>query len=314
LRIYLQDENGVVNKPASLEGVRRSDFKLLWVDIDDPGNYEPVIKGADFQVDLPTFDNTGEADTRTRLQQRADDLLITWSFPGGFNEQDQGLETSLLLVVLGDKVMVTIHPGLEEIAQVGNDFDKGDYEHPLYSILDTVALADLNLSTGLTGDIDRYLDSIMDGGSKATKKGKKTQYDIYEIKRLKRKNVEVRTLVTSHREVLLRLTRRGMRFISADLARDLMDVVEQFWRIDTEVQNNSDLITASLDIQLNVTMKRLTTIATIFMPLTFLVGLYGMNFRHMPELTWRFGYLFAWITIIVMALAMAVIAKKKGWF
>lgn len=197
---------------------------------------------------------------------------------------------------------------------MGNDFDKGDYEHPLYSILDTIALADLNLSTELTCDIDRYLDSIMDGGSKATGKSKKTPYDIYEIKRLKRQNVEVRNLVTSHRDVLLRLTRRGMRFISADLARDLMDVVEQFWRIDTEVQNNSDLITASLDIQLNVTMKRLTTIATIFMPLTFLVGLYGMNFRHMPELTWRFGYLFAWITIIVIAIAMVIIAKKKGWF
>lgn len=314
MRIYLQDESGVVSKPASLEGVRSSDFKLLWVDIDDPRDYESVIKAADFEVDLPAFDSTSEAGTRTRLQQRADDLLITWSFACGFNEQDQGLETSLILIVLGDKFMVTIHPGLEEIAQVGNDFDKGDYEHPLYSILDTISLADLNLSTGLTSDIDRYLDSIMDGGSKATEKSKKTQYDIYEIKRLKRQNVEIRNLVTSHREVLLRLTRRGMRFISADLARDLMDVVEQFWRIDTEVQNNSDLITASLDIQLNVTMKRLTTIATIFMPLTFLVGLYGMNFRHMPELTWRFGYLFAWITIIVIAIAMVIIAKKKGWF
>ena len=104
------------------------------------------------------------------------------------------------------------------------------------------------------------------------------------------------------------------RFVSPDLARDLMDVVEQFWRIDDEVQNNSDLITASLDIQLNVTMKRLTTIATIFMPLTFLVGLYGINFRNMPELTWRFGYLFAWTTIIVVAVAMTIIAKKKGWF
>jgi len=80
------------------------------------------------------------------------------------------------------------------------------------------------------------------------------------------------------------------------------------------VQNNSDLITASLDIQLNVTMKRLTTIATIFLPLTFLVGLYGMNFKSMPELTWRFGYLFIWIAMLVVAMAMAIIAKKKGWF
>jgi magnesium transporter len=173
---------------------------------------------------------------------------------------------------------------------------------------------DLELSTEVTREIDSYLDNVMDGGRKTVDRGKKERYDVDEIKRLKRRNVEIRKLVAAHRNVLLRLTRRGARFVSEDLARDLMDVVEQFWRIDDEVQNNSDLITAALDIQLNVTMKRLTTIATIFMPLTFLVGLYGMNFRNMPELTWRFGYLFAWTTIIVVAGAMIIIARKKGWF
>ena len=71
---------------------------------------------------------------------------------------------------------------------------------------------------------------------------------------------------------------------------------------------------AGFDEQTHVTMKRLTTIATIFMPLTFLVGLYGMNFKYVPELTWRFGYLFAWTTIVVIAGAMVVTAKRKGWF
>ena len=66
--------------------------------------------------------------------------------------------------------------------------------------------------------------------------------------------------------------------------------------------------------RLNVTMKRLTTIATIFTPLTFLVGLYGMNFRHMPELGWRYGYLMAWIVLLVITIAMIIIARVKDWF
>jgi magnesium transporter len=50
------------------------------------------------------------------------------------------------------------------------------------------------------------------------------------------------------------------------------------------------------------------------MPLTFLVGLYGMNFRHMPELNWQYGYLVVWIVLLIIAVVMIVIAKVKDWF
>ena len=287
---------------------------MLWVDIDEPGEVPAQLTGGDFRIDLPDFASFKEGIDNPRIQQRPNDLLVVWSVPHRFEEESGGPESSLVLMVFGGKWLVTMHSGLSEMEQVRDDFKAGNYENPLYSILDATALADLQLSIEVTRDIDSYLDRIMDGGRKAGTRAQKGRHDVDEIKRLKLKNVEVRKLVAAHRNVLLRLTRRGAMFVSEDLARDLMDVVEQFWRIDDEVQNSSDLITASLDIQLNVTMKRLTTMATIFMPLTFLVGLYGMNFRNMPELTWKFGYLFAWTTIIVVAVAMTVIARKKGWF
>jgi magnesium transporter len=314
LRIYLQDASGALSEPVSLEGIKLAGNKLLWVDIDDPGDSAVPLKGQDFQLDLPDFEGLEETADNPRIQQRPDDLLIFWSFPLRFDQQTDKLFTTPVMIVFGENYLVTIHDNLEEMGQIRDDFTRGDNENPLYSILVATALEDLNLSTEVAKDIDKYLDSIMDAGRKTGDRKQKGQYDINEIKRLKRRNVEIRKLVAAHRNVLLRLTRRGMRFVSADLARDLMDVVEQYWRIDDDVQNNSDLITASLDIQLNVTMKRLTTIATIFMPLTFLVGLYGMNFRHMPELTWRYGYLFAWLVILVIAVGMIIYARRKGWF
>jgi magnesium transporter len=313
LRIYLQDDKGKDSEPPSLDDASLAGSNLLWVDIDDPAHAPGQLKGRDFQVDLPEFESF-EGAANPRIQQRQDDLLIIWSYPGEFDEQNQRLVTSSILIVFGGNWLVTMHRGLGEMEQIRDDFKRGDFENPLYSILDATAMADLDLSTEVTRDIDKYLDSIMGVGRKTGSRKQREQYDVNEIKRLKRRNVEVRKLVTAHRNVLLRLTRRGTRFVSADLARDLMDVVEQYWRIDDDVQNNSDLITASLDIQLNVTMKRLTTIATIFMPLTFLVGLYGMNFRHMPELTWKYGYLFAWIAMLVIAVAMIIYARRKGWF
>jgi magnesium transporter len=314
LHIYLQAADNTVSEPASLESISMSDCACLWIDIEEPGDAPVQLAGQDFRVDLPDLESFRKGSDIPRIQQRPNDILIVWSFPHRFSEESDKLDKSPILIIFADKLLVTVHPHLEEMAQIGDDFKGGDYENPLYSIMDATALADLELSIEVTRDIDDYLDNIMDGGRKAAGRKKKDRGDIDQIKRLKRRNVEIRKLVAAHRNVLLRLTRRGARFVSEDLARDLMDIVEQVWRIDDEVQNNSDLITASLDIQLNVTMKRLTTIATIFMPLTFVVGLYGMNFRNMPELTWRFGYLFAWTTIIVVAVAMTIIARKKGWF
>jgi len=85
-----------------------------------------------------------------------------------------------------------------------------------------------------------------------------------------------------------------MPFIPEELSVYILDVYDLLTRAATEVDSNADLITASMDIdlnmisnRLNVVMKKLTIVATIFLPLTFIVGVYGMNFKNMPELGWR---------------------------
>jgi magnesium transporter len=65
---------------------------------------------------------------------------------------------------------------------------------------------------------------------------------------------------------------------------------------------------------MNEVMKVLTIIATIFIPLTFLAGIYGMNFKYMPELEWKYAYLFFWIVVLVALIAMVAWFKRKKWF
>jgi len=60
-------------------------------------------------------------------------------------------------------------------------------------------------------------------------------------------------------------------------------------------------------------MKVLTIIATLFMPLTFLAGVYGMNFEYMPELKWRYGYFLVWAVMIAAALGMLAVFRRKKW-
>lgn len=75
-----------------------------------------------------------------------------------------------------------------------------------------------------------------------------------------------------------------------------------------------DLYISNNDLRMNDIMKRLTVVSTIFIPLTFLVGVWGMNFKSMPELEWQHGYLIAWIIMIITAILGYLFFKKKKWY
>ena len=74
-----------------------------------------------------------------------------------------------------------------------------------------------------------------------------------------------------------------------------------------------DLYISNNDLRMNAIMKRLTIVSTLFIPLTFLVGVWGMNFKFMPELDWRYGYLFAWGIMVVTAVIITLYFRGKKW-
>jgi magnesium transporter len=71
---------------------------------------------------------------------------------------------------------------------------------------------------------------------------------------------------------------------------------------------------SSVSNRMNEVMRVLTVIATVFIPLTFIVGIYGMNFTHMPELAWRWGYVAVWVVMVGTVLGLLVFFRRKGWF
>jgi magnesium transporter len=80
------------------------------------------------------------------------------------------------------------------------------------------------------------------------------------------------------------------------------------------IASSQEMYVSSMSMRMNEVMKALTVVATIFLPLSWVAGVYGMNFRYMPEIEWRFGYAFAWALFILIALGMLVYFKRKGWF
>jgi magnesium transporter len=90
----------------------------------------------------------------------------------------------------------------------------------------------------------------------------------------------------------------------------ILDLVESFREMAVSLM---EVHLSSISNRLNEVMRVLTVISTLFIPLTFVVGVYGMNFDYMPELRWRWSYPVLWILMIALAVAMFVVFRRRGW-
>ena len=123
------------------------------------------------------------------------------------------------------------------------------------------------------------------------------------------------------REVMSGLAKSDSNLIKGDFLIYVRDVYDHVIQAVDTIETFRDMLSAMLDIYLssvsnkmNEVMKVLTVIATIFIPMTFLAGVYGMNFKYMPELQWKYAYLFFWIVVLVVLIAMVVWFRRKRWF
>ena len=140
------------------------------------------------------------------------------------------------------------------------------------------------------------------------------------IQHLKRELLFMRKSVWPLREVLSALQRDESDLFADSTRPYLRDVYDHTIQIIDTVETFRDMVAGQMDIYLssisnrmNEVMKVLTIIATIFIPLTFIAGIYGMNFAHMPELQWRFGYFAALGVMLCVAVGMLVYFKRKKW-
>ncbi len=144
---------------------------------------------------------------------------------------------------------------------------------------------------------------------------------LHQIHTLKREMIELRRSVWPLRELISGLQRSESPLLAETTSVYLRDVYDHTIQIIDAIESFRDMVSGMLDIYLsslsnrmNAVMKVLTIIATLFIPLTFVVGIYGMNFEHMPELKWRYGYAAVWCVMLLMAIGMLIYFRKKKWF
>jgi magnesium transporter len=184
-----------------------------------------------------------------------------------------------------------------------------------HAILDNAVDRYLPIVDQLDDDIQKLeMEALLRAG---TTKGPPVLRKILKYRRLLQ---DLRRMSIHQREILLRLSRGEFDEIPRDVVPFFRDVYDHFVRINDLLEGFRDAISSALEAYLSVqnnrmgeVMKTLTLMSTVMLPLTFVVGLYGMNFRHMPELSWLYGYPFALGLMAVIAGSILYWFRRRGW-
>jgi magnesium transporter len=143
---------------------------------------------------------------------------------------------------------------------------------------------------------------------------------LLRIQRVKRELLFLKKNIFPLREALMSLIKTDSGLIKDDNQKYFMDVHDHIMQISDSIESsrelNSSLKDAYMSIisnKMNQVMKTLTIIATIFIPLTFVAGIYGMNFEYMPELSWKYGYFAVWGVMAGISVIMLMVFKKRKW-
>jgi magnesium transporter len=204
-----------------------------------------------------------------------------------------------------DFVRERIRHGQGRIRRKGSDY-------LAYTLIDMVVDHYFKILEDLGEQIETLQDEVIENPEPSS---------LAVIQNLKKENLFLRKSIWPVREIVNALTRGESELIHEDTVIFLRDVYDHTIQIIDTIETYRDMISGTLDIYLsnvsnrmNEVMKVLTIIATIFIPMTFIAGIYGMNFKYMPELEWLWSYPVLWLVFVAMFLIMVVWFKRKRWF
>ena len=299
---------------------------LTWIHVQGDAEPETMRQlGTVFGLHALALEDVINTGQRPKIDDYDEQMFIALTHTARDPESgDVSLEQ--LSVFAGRNFLVSFHPGaIDPFAPVrrrlrnnaGRIRGRG-IDYLLYSLLDLVVDEGFPVLESLGDELEQLEDELLE---------KPTRDLLPRLHRLKRTLLVMRRMLWPQREVLGKLLRDDSGIISDDIQVYYRDCYDHTIQIMELIETYRDVITGLLDIylssvsyRLNETMRVLTVIATIFIPLTFIVGVYGMNFQHvdspwaMPELRWYYGYPLVWLLMIGVLVGMLVYFRRRKWF
>jgi magnesium transporter len=292
---------------------------VSWINIDGVHQTEIIEKlGAHFVLHPLLQEDVVNTHQRPKFDEFDDHLFIVLRM-FFFNEEENQLEGEQISLIVGSNFVISFQEKQGDVFEQvrerlrngkGRIRKKGS-DYLAYALIDAIVDSYFNILEVLGENIEALQEQVV---------AEPEQEDLQLIQHLKRDMLFFRKAVWPLREVIGALAKSDSTLIKKDVFLYLRDVYDHAIQVIDTIETFRDMLSAMLDIYLssvgnkmNQVMKVLTIIATIFIPMTFLAGIYGMNFKYMPELEWRYSYLVFWIVVVTVFIIMILYFKKKKW-
>lgn len=310
-------------------GAHHGKYGVLWLNVDgvgDAGILEGIRQA--FGLHLLALEDVVHTSQRPKVEEYADHLFVVahmampMLLPGAGGE----LDTEQLSLFIGRDFVVTFQEGRPgdcfepvriRLRQSVGRIRRSGADYLAYALLDAVVDAWFPLLDRFGQRLHRLEESVL---------RRPVSAHMAEIRAVKWQILTLLRACLPLRDVFTGLMRETHDFVLPETRLFIRDCHDHATRIVEEAEMYRDLDTSLMELYLssvsnkmNEIMKLLTVISAIFIPLTFVVGVYGMNFDHgasdwnMPELSWRYGYLFAWGLMGAIAAGMVLLFRRRGW-
>jgi magnesium transporter len=292
---------------------------VTWINVDSLSD-QALIKsiGEYFDLHELTLEDIANTGHRVKYEDFGSYVLIILKMLT-YSSTDKSIDTEQLSLILGPNFVLTFQEKPGDFFDVlRQEIRKGD---PAIRKMgsDYLACRVIDIT------VDNYFNVVEEFGEEIedceeqliTNPDKKTLNSIHNIKK---EMMHLRRHVWPVREIVSDLGKRESPLIKAETAAYFRDVYDRVFEAMDLIETTREMVSGLMDIYLssmsnrtNDIMKVLTLVATIFIPLTFIVGLYGMNFDYMPELREKWGYPAILIFMLAVALGMLAYFRRKKW-
>jgi len=292
---------------------------VTWINIDGLHEVEIIEKlGNHFDIHSLILEDILHTDQRPKIEDFESYIYIVLKMLSYDNELGE-IRDEQLSLILGKKFIISFqeragdvfNPVRERLRAGRFQLKNRQADYLSYALIDAVVDNYFIILEKLGEQIESLEDELLSNPGPDT---------LQDIHRLKRKLITLRKSIWPLREVIASIERGESSLFHKSVAIYLRDVYDHTIQVIDTIETYRDMVAGMLDTYLssvsnrmNEVMKVLTIIATIFIPLTFIAGIYGMNFEFMPELKWHWGYPVVWIVMIVLGMLMIRYFRKKKW-
>lgn len=237
-----------------------------------------------------------------------------------YNTTSHSIEVEHVSIILGSNFVLTFQedkpgdvfdPVRQRLANENSRLRQAGADYLAYALIDAVLDSYFDVLELFSEQLEVVEEEVLDMSGRSM---------LETIHFLKRELILFRRSVWPLRTMIGDLERHETPLIQTDTGPYFRDLYDHVLQVVDSIEIFRDILTGMLEIHLsnasnkmNEIMKFLTIIGTIFIPLTFLAGVYGMNFQHMPELAWRWGYFGVWGVMVCIGLSLLWYFKRKGW-